>query len=105
MGRRINMATSNTTPAAGFRRGDWIGIALVAVMWAFWLIGWLLDIQSFAWFLTTMAAYLVLIVAFLAWWLTRRSFTWGQRLCVLAVAIGAGVALRWLTTRTITQPF
>src|SRR5579884_1194330 len=86
------------------RRTDWIGIILAAVMWALWLIGWLLDIQSFPWFLLTMGIYLVAMVAFLVWWFTRRSFTWVQRLGVPVAAVGAGIVLGLLTRRTITVP-
>lgn len=83
---------------------DWIGVVPVVVMWGFWLAGWLLDIQSPAWFLISMAAYLLMTLTFLGWWFTRRSFTRSQHFLVLASAILLGILIRRLSMRAITEP-
>lgn len=98
--------TSSATAHVGHRKfSDWLGPLLVLLMWGFWLVGWLLDVQTFAWFLITMAVYLVASLLFLVWWFTRSSFTWPQRLAVFAWAIAVVVVIHLLTARTIAQPF
>ncbi|MDB5305007.1 MAG: hypothetical protein JWM97_2556, partial [Phycisphaerales bacterium] len=52
-----------TTPVSVPTRtkfSDWLGSVFAAVMWAIFLIGWGFDIQSFVWFLATLAVYLVM---------------------------------------------
>lgn len=97
---------STSTSAVPSRRpGDWLGIVFVAVLWAFLLIGWLFDFQSFAFFLVTMAIYLLITIVFSIWWFTRRSFTWGQRFLIFAGALLFGVLVGWLSRRAISMPF
>src|SRR5947209_13745211 len=86
------------------RRSDWIGGVFAAILGAVLLAGWLLDIQSFAWFLVTMAIDLVITILFLVWWFTRRSFTWPQRLLIFACAVLFGLLVGKLTVHTIGQP-
>src|SRR4051794_25826179 len=73
------------------QRSDWIGAALVAVIWCEYSILWLLDIQSFTAFLSMMATELVVTVVFLGWWFTRKTFTWGQRFLALAIMLIMGL--------------
>jgi outer membrane protein assembly factor BamB len=103
LGREPLMTTS-VSPNPRRRFGDWVGPAAVAVIWSISLAGWLLDIQSFAWFLVTFAISMAMTLLFLGWWFTRRSFTWGQRFLVFAVAFGMGILIRLLSFHTIVQP-
>ena len=96
--------TAEVSPKARRRFGDWFGLACIAVIWSVSLVGWLLDIQSFAWFLWTFGTTMLMTLLFLGWWLTRRSFTWWQRLLVVAIAAGMGLLVRRLSTHTIVQP-
>jgi outer membrane protein assembly factor BamB len=91
--------TTQTVPTRPAR--PWLGVACAAVLWLLFLIGWALDIQSFAWFLGTMAAYLVIMLLFIGWWLTRRAFTWTERLIGLAGTIGIAVLVGRLSMHTI----
>ncbi len=75
------------------RRSDWIGAVFVAVIWCQYTIVWLLDIESFAGFLSMIATDLAMTLAFIVWWLTRRSFTWGQRFLVIAVMLVMGLVV------------
>src|SRR5690348_1702293 len=93
--------TAVTTPR---RRSDWIGGVFTAILVAVLLTGWLLDVQSFASFLLTMAIDLVITILFLIWWFTRRSFTWPQRFLIFACAMLFGLLVGKLTVHTIGQP-
>jgi outer membrane protein assembly factor BamB len=68
------------------------------------LAGWLFDVQSFAFFLLTMAVDVLMTLSFVAWWFTRRSFTWGQRFLIVLCAVGFGVLVGLLSRRAIPQP-
>lgn len=96
--------TTSTSAGATRRPSDWLGILFVAVLWAFLFIGWLLDAQSFAFFLLTMAIYLLIGLVFSIWWFTRRSFTWGQRFLAFAGALFFGVLVGWLSRHAISLP-
>src|SRR5690348_12578362 len=97
------MTTTSPAPPAQ-RRSDWLGGVFAAGMAAVLLVGWLLDIQSFAWFLLTMAADLVLTILFLVWWFTRRSFSLAQRFLICVSALLLGLLAARLTSHTIAQP-
>ncbi|MDB5300225.1 MAG: repeat-like protein [Phycisphaerales bacterium] len=97
-----------TTPVSSVptrtKFSDWLGLVFAAVMWAIFLIGWGFDIQSFVWFLATLAVYLVMTLLFLVWWFTRRSFTWSQRLMAFASALVLGVLAGYLSAHAIRPP-
>jgi outer membrane protein assembly factor BamB len=100
-------ATPQSDPVASEptarRRRPWFGLALAAVLWLQTLVGWALDVQSFAWFLGTMALYAVVTIAFIVWWLSRRSFTWPERVTGLVAAPLLGILVGRLAGGTI-QP-
>lgn len=98
------MTDPTLTPSPRGRRTQWLGGVFVAVMWGIYLAGLLLDIQTFAWFLWTMAIDVVMTLAFLVWWFTRGSFSWVQRLIIPVCALGFGILMGWLTRHTIAMP-
>jgi outer membrane protein assembly factor BamB len=98
------MTIAVSSVPARTRFGDWLGAAYVAVMAAIFLIGWGFDIQSFVWFLATLAAYLVMTVLFMVWWFTRRAFTRNQRLMAFAGALLLGVLVGYVSARAIRPP-
>jgi outer membrane protein assembly factor BamB len=93
--------TQTVSPARPARL--WTGLLPLALLLGFLLAGWLFEIASFLWFLISMGVQLVALIWFVIWWLTRRSFTWKERLAALAIALAAGVAVGLLSTRAI-QP-
>ncbi|MDB5357307.1 MAG: repeat-like protein [Phycisphaerales bacterium] len=97
------MTASVSLATTRIRFSDWFGAAFAAILWAMFLIGWVFDIQSFVWFLATMAAYLIMTLLFLIWWFTRRSFTWSQRFMAVGGALVLGVLAGYLST--IRPPF
>lgn len=82
-------------------RRPWLGVALAVLLWLHALIGWALDVQTFAWFLGTMVLYALTTIVFLVWWLSRRSFTWTERLTAPAAVIVMGIIVGRLTGNTI----
>jgi outer membrane protein assembly factor BamB len=83
---------------------EWLGVILVAVIWFYTLIQWLLDIETFAGFLLMVATYLVITLLFIGWWFTRRSFTLGQRFGVLGCALAFGIVIGMITRKAIQPP-
>ena len=81
----------------------WLGTIPVVAIWAFLLVGWILDIESFLWFLISMAVQLLSLIWFVAWWLTRKPFSWRERWAGLGVAFAAGIAVGMLSAKAI-QP-
>jgi outer membrane protein assembly factor BamB len=65
----------------------WIPIVLLSAFWAFLVANYTLDLAMFPRFLSRMIAYVVLLVGFLAWWLTNRSFTRRDRWLAVAVMV------------------
>jgi len=83
----------------------WLPIALICIYWVHFLAMRLLDIQSFASFLSGMALLALAIFGFLGWWTFNRSLTGRERLAVVAAAVvGAAFALL-LIKSTLPPPF
>src|SRR6476660_7300642 len=97
-------AEPNYSPTPTPRRSDLLGAIAAASMAAVFLAGWILDVQSFAFFLLTMAVDGFMILFFLVWWFTRRSYSWGQRILVVLAAIIFAVVIGKLTRQTIANP-
>jgi outer membrane protein assembly factor BamB len=83
---------------------DWLGVIFVAVIWGFSLVQWLLDVETFAGFLWMTVTYLAMTLLFIGWWLTRRSFTWGQRFLVLGCALLLGIVVGVVSAGAIRPP-
>ena len=98
------MTNPNTTDVSRPARGDWLGGVLAAGMWCVILLGWLLDIQSFAWFLWTLGIDVVLMLTFMVWWFTRRSVPLSGRFLILGCAVLFGIAIGVMSRRTIALP-
>src|SRR5262249_33154293 len=98
------MSEPTYAPSPAPRRSDLLGAIAAGAMAAVMLVSWLLDVQSFAFFLLTMAIDLVMILFFLVWWFTRRSYSWPQRILVALAAIVVAVVIGRLTRLTIANP-
>jgi hypothetical protein len=98
------MSQPTYAPPPAPRRSDFLGAIAAIGLAAVFLAGWVLDIQSFAFFLLSMAIDLAMIIFFLVWWLTRRSLSWGQRFLVLLAALVIAIVFGGLTRRTIQNP-
>ena len=72
----------------------WPAVVIVALLWAFLLISPRVEIPMFYRFLAQMAVLTVVLLAYLAWWLTRRRVSRGERwLAVGAVVVAAVVTM------------
>jgi outer membrane protein assembly factor BamB len=94
----------STEPTAARPLRLWLGAIAVALLWIHFLIGLLFDVQSFVWFLSTMATYAVMTLVFVGWWLSRRALTWTERLVALAAAPAIGILVGWSTKGAIRPP-
>ena len=86
-------APSPAFPRARFIIGDWLGPAFVAVIWLTYLIVWLLDMQTFAAFLTLVGVELIMTLLFIGWWLMRPWPHLGLRFLIIAAAIVPGIVV------------
>jgi len=85
--------------------GDWIGFILTAILWLSWLVFWLLDAETFAAFLGSMLVYLVVMIVFAVWWLTRKQYSRSSRWLALAGALALFIATGFVTKSTIQPVF
>jgi outer membrane protein assembly factor BamB len=93
-----------TEPTASRPLRVWLGALVVAILWIHFLIGLLMDVQSFVWFLSTMATYALMLLVYLGWWLSRRALTWTERLVALVAAPAIGIMVGWASKSTIHPP-
>jgi outer membrane protein assembly factor BamB len=98
--------TASHSPAGvTSHRSDWLGLALVAVIWCIYLVLLLLlDLQSFAGFLVMIAADLIMSILFAVWWFRRRSFTRAQRVLTLASVIVFGLVVGFMSAGGAMPP-
>ena len=64
---------------------------LVAAIWTLLLVGYILDIESFLWFLISTGSQLLATIAFFVWWFRRTSIPFRHRLLAFAAAIAFGI--------------
>jgi outer membrane protein assembly factor BamB len=73
----------------------WPAVVILGLFWAFLYANYNLELAMFSRFMSRMISYGVLLLAFLAWWLTRRQIHLRDRLLavgvVVVVSLGAGL--------------
>ncbi len=90
--RRENPAVQTNNPPSASILRVWPVVLMLAAFWAFEFAAYGLQMSMFARFMSRFAAYGVLLLFFLGWWLTRRAIRWRDRLLAIAVVVLAGVA-------------
>jgi hypothetical protein len=83
----------------------WPAIVLVALFWAFWVAHYLAPLDPGIRFLSRMAAFGVLLLGFLIWWLSRRSISWRDRLLAIALWIAGTFVAERLADKTLASAF
>lgn len=86
-------APSSAATTSDTRRGDWIGLALAAVIWGYYSVLWAMDAQTFAAWLSMMGVNLLVALVFMIWWLRRRAFSRSQRLGAILTTLLLGVVV------------
>src|SRR6188474_3759344 len=89
------------SPAARPPPRVWPALGLVAFLWAFMLVSTKLEIQMFFRFLGQSAALLLVLLAFMIWWLTRRRIPRGERWLAAAALLVATVVTMMLAHKSM----
>src|SRR5450755_4822458 len=63
----------------------WPPVLMAVMFWVFWVAHYVIPMDAGTRFLSRLGASALLLLGFLIWWLSRRSFSWRDRL--LAVAL------------------
>jgi outer membrane protein assembly factor BamB len=79
----------------------WPAVVMLAVFWAFLYANHTLDMSMFARFISRMAAFGVMLLCFLGWWLSRSAISWRDRLLAIVVALVIGVGTRFFLDKSI----
>ena len=79
----------------------WPGVLIMAIYWSAEIVIARSDMVISAAFMTRMAIWLVVTLAFVIWWLTNRSVPWRDRLRPLGVAILSAVGCVLATRGTL----
>jgi hypothetical protein len=81
----------HASPAPRPQPRAWPAVVIVAVFWAFHFISTRIEFQMFYRFLTGMAVLTLVLITFLAWWLTRRTVSRRERWLAFGALIVAAV--------------
>src|SRR4029079_8010197 len=86
--------TSKPTGIATLR--IWPAVVLVVAFWACLYANHAMELSAQTRFMSRMIAYLIALLAFFGWWLSRSKITWRDRLLAIAVPIVWGaIALQF----------
>jgi outer membrane protein assembly factor BamB len=101
-GIEAHAAESKAMPASRLR--VWPAVVMLAIFWAFLYANHTFEMTMFGRFLSRMAGYGVLLVAFLGWWLSRSAVRWRDRLLAIVVVAVIYVIACWLSDKSM-DPF
>jgi outer membrane protein assembly factor BamB len=79
----------------------WPALTLVALLWTVLLVSQRLEIQMFFRFLGQSAVLLLVLLAFLVWWLTRRRLPRAERWLVVGALLAAVVGVMLLSHKSM----
>lgn len=79
----------------------WPAIVIVVLFWAVIASTRIFEIAMLTRFLTRLVALALLLIASLAWWLTRRTISWRDRIASLAVVAALGTISCLLADRSV----
>ncbi len=92
-------ATTKAPVAATLR--VWPAVVLVVAFWISLYANHAMELSAGTRFISRMAAYAIVFLAFFGWWLTRSAVLWRDRLLAVAVTIVFGILARLVADKTI----
>lgn len=97
----IAATQSTVPPRSATNLRIWPAVALLMVFWTCLWANHNVELSNAARFLSRLAAYGVLLLAFMGWWLTRSAITWRDRFLAVTVVIATGVATNLIADKSI----
>src|SRR6478735_11035876 len=79
----------------------WPAVVLTAAFWAFLVFNYTVEMSQGPRFFSRMIAYLIAILLFFGWWLSRSKVLWRDRLLAVAVLIGYGIATCFVSDKSM----
>src|SRR4029079_17724978 len=93
--------TSPTVPSPSRPLRIWPAVLMLAVFWAFLVAHYTFEMDMFPRFLSRMIAYGLLLIGFLAWWLTRRQISRRDRWLAVGVVVLTAVIAALLADESV----
>src|SRR6476620_11425372 len=97
--RDFQAPTSKPTGVASLRL--WPAVVLVVAFWTFLYANHAMELSAQTRFVSRMIAYLIGLLAFFSWWLSRSKISWRDRLLAFVVPIVCGAFVLQFTDKTI----
>lgn len=79
----------------------WPAVVLVVAFWAFLYANHAMELSAQTRFVSRMVAYLIALLAFFGWWLSRSKISWRDRLLAIAAAMACGAIVLQFADKTI----
>src|SRR5258705_5653145 len=79
----------------------WPAVVLVVAFWTFLYANHAMELSAQARFVSRMVGYLIALLAFFGWWLSRSKVSWRDRLLAIAVVIWFGISARLVADKTM----
>jgi outer membrane protein assembly factor BamB len=79
----------------------WPAVAMLTLFWAFLYANYNFELAMFSRFMSRMIAYGLLLLAFLAWWLTRRQVRLRDRFLAVGFAIVVSLVAGFLSDKSV----
>jgi outer membrane protein assembly factor BamB len=99
------VAATSTSPLTVWQQTRrlriWPAVVMLAIFWAFLYANYNLELAMFSRFMSRMIAYGLLLLAFLAWWLTRRQIRLRDRLLAVGIVIVASLVAGFLSDASV----
>ena len=97
--RDLQAPTSKPTGIAALRL--WPAVVLVLAFWAFLYANHAMELSASTRFVSRMIAFLIALLAFFGWWLSRSKISWRDRLLAFVVLIVCGAIVLPFADKTI----
>ena len=83
----------------------WPAVVLIALFWAFIYVNHHYELSGGIRFASLLISYVLALIAFFAWWLSRSAIPWRDRLAAIAVALILSILACCAATGVMRNPF